>query len=157
MGKAGTHLPAARAAERWTQAFEAVSKSCGQPNSSSPRKRGPRSKRLKSLGSRFRGNDEHESESARFRDWVTPASPGEAFNVVCRHETGLSLRGAHRATRQSPRRSMCGRGNCFAALAMTPPVPQLCIAWVTAPPVATCAVDGILRAGDCGARSDDGS
>jgi hypothetical protein len=62
-----------------TPAKEAVSKSCGQPNSSSPRKRGPRSKRLKSLGSRFRGNDGHEGESAKFRDWNTPSKAGTHF------------------------------------------------------------------------------
>src|SRR5437870_4916844 len=47
-------------------AKETVRKSCEQPNSSSPRKRGPRSKRLKSLGSRFRGNDEHEGRAPDF-------------------------------------------------------------------------------------------
>src|SRR5216683_6011384 len=57
-------------------AKEAVRKSCRQPNSSSPRKRGPRSKRLKSLGSRFRGNDGYEKKSARFRNWITAAFAG---------------------------------------------------------------------------------
>ena len=45
-----------------TSAEAGIRKSCGQANSSSPRKRGPRSKRPKSLGSRFRGNDGYVGE-----------------------------------------------------------------------------------------------
>src|SRR6266478_1935746 len=37
---------------------------------------GPRSKLLKSLGSRFRGNDGYKNESARFRNWITPRFRG---------------------------------------------------------------------------------
>src|ERR1700730_11463095 len=37
-------------------------------NSSSPRKRGPRGKRLKSLGSRFRGNDEQRAQRWDMRE-----------------------------------------------------------------------------------------
>jgi hypothetical protein len=45
---------------------EAAGISSQRTNSSSPRTRGPRSKRLKSLGSRFRGNDGDERDAARF-------------------------------------------------------------------------------------------
>jgi hypothetical protein len=46
-------------------------KSCGPASSSPPRRRGPRSKRLKSLGSRFRGNDGYKDDRARFHNWIT--------------------------------------------------------------------------------------
>src|SRR5215469_16827823 len=57
-------------------AKEAVRKSRTQKNPSSPRKRGPRSKRLKSLGSRFRGNDEERMLAAGLCDWITASKAG---------------------------------------------------------------------------------
>src|SRR5215472_85321 len=59
-----------------TPAEEAVRESCGQTNSSSPRKRGSRGKRLKSLGSRFRGNDEKSVLTAMDRNWITASCAG---------------------------------------------------------------------------------
>src|SRR5882724_8547010 len=60
----------------------AVKKFPGRAISSSPRKRGPRSQRPKSLGSRFRGNDGYENESTRFRDWVPPSCAGMTLLVA---------------------------------------------------------------------------
>src|ERR1700758_2963116 len=60
----------------WVPACEVVRKSCGQTNPSSPRKRGPRGKGLKSLGSRFRGNDEQRMLGVGLRDWITPCCAG---------------------------------------------------------------------------------
>src|SRR5215472_9549403 len=48
---------------------------------SSPHTRGPRGERLKSLGSRFRGNDGYEHEAARFRATV-PLSPLRTTNAI---------------------------------------------------------------------------
>jgi hypothetical protein len=56
LAKAGTQGIAEESAPG-TPACERVRIYSGRTNSSSPRTRGPRSKRLKFLGSRFRGND----------------------------------------------------------------------------------------------------
>ena|SRR5205823_11006797 len=57
-------------------AQEAVRKSCSYANSSSPRTRGPRSKPLKSLGSRFRGNEcvREDALSARCKSVPEPVA-----------------------------------------------------------------------------------
>ena len=51
-------------------------------NSLSPRKRGPRGKRLKSLGSRFRGNDEQRAQRWDMRNWITASFAGTTNNLM---------------------------------------------------------------------------
>src|SRR5437868_2745419 len=50
--------------------------SFGRTSPSSPRKRGPRSKRLKSLGSRFRGNDEKRARGPHRGTGLRRRRPG---------------------------------------------------------------------------------
>src|SRR5437899_3499555 len=75
----------------WAPAFQGVTQSRNlalSPSCSSfPRKREPRDFSRLPLGPRFRGDDEFGCP----QDFLTPCFAGEAFNIVCRHETALFL------------------------------------------------------------------
>jgi len=80
-----------------------------------------------------------------------PLSPGKRPILSVATKPPCFLLGAHRATRQSPCRSMRGRGDCFAALAVTPLFSSARhhLGDGTAGRGAA-AIDDILCAGDCG-------